>query len=143
VPKKLSAKEEMRREEERRKLERERTWGHVCRHFMEARAKLPTDVFEMLQDFDALFYKRMEEIQAPPGMCIVALAHLFSPLIATHVASPRPSHISEQDWVSSIYESIRDCVIVAHSLHKAIRDGAIVATDDGLERPPPDGRIVH
>ena len=104
-------------------------WQAAVNLWVSARNDIPRPVMEEIADFQARFLMMAEEHGLSPPHVVVALSHLFAPVIVEH-REHRPPHVDADRWAVAIYEAIRDACVVAHALYNAVEDGRVVADDE-------------
>lgn len=114
---------------EKHDARREAHWDATVKIWIEARNELPQELMEALGNFQTEFLELAMKHNISPPHVIVALSHLFGPVIAEHHAR-QPDNLEAHEWHESIYAAIRDAIVVAHALFCAVQDGTIIADEE-------------
>lgn len=108
--------------------DRETHWTRTVELWTKARNEIPQPVMECVGEFQAEFIRLVQKHQLSPPHVVIALSHLFGPVVAEHYAH-KPDNTPTHEWSEAIYAGIRDAIVVAHALYCAVMDGTVVADE--------------
>ena len=112
-------------------------WKRVTAMWMSARNEVPPEAMVLLGEFQDQFFGLMAKHSASPAIVLVALSHLFAPVVMEHMRHGPPPHVTENQWHRAIYDAIQDAIIIAHSVLDAVEGRRVVTgPDNTLQKAP-------